>query len=121
MYFRNKFNNEFLYLCNKQEPKGGTVRLDNVNEFWIVDDYGPEQPSTLHVIPLLLYNKITSSNDDDKKVEDYLMICQNKSDTIVTCEYDPNYFSEQTSEKHICDFGITNLTGDLVGILTKEV
>ena len=31
MYFRNKFNEEFLLLANNIEPKGGSVRLDQIN------------------------------------------------------------------------------------------
>lgn len=115
-YFRNKFNKEFLFLCEKQEPKGGEIRLDDKNHtFWVFKKRNaPNQPKTIQVIPLLLYNKIESKNKKDINIEDYMMICQNKSDTIVKCEYDKNHRSEQ-SEDYICDFGITTVTGDLAG------
>ncbi len=123
VYFRNKFNKEFLYLCNEQ-PKGGSVRLDDKDHvFWVFrrrnliglpsgkSDYCPK---TVQVIPLLLFNKIRSSSNEDLNVEDYMMICDDKSDTTITCWYDPNYVSAQSEDK-ICDFGVKNITGDLNG------
>lgn len=115
-YFRNKFNREFLYLCNKQEPKGGSVRLDNKDHtFWVFRKRNTKyQPNTIHVIPLLLYNKIESTWNKDLNVEDYMMICDNRSDTTITCYYDDTVVSEQVEEQ-ICDFGIKTITGDLSG------
>lgn len=116
-YFRNKFNKEFLYLCNKQEPKGGSVRLDDSDHlFWIFrrrDTHS--QPKSVQVIPLLLFNKIRSSKDD-YNLEDYMMLCDDNSDTIVTCSYDPYYVSQQADDNKVCDFGIKNITGDLSGL-----
>ena len=115
-YFRNKFNKEFLFLCQRQEPKGGSVRLDDKDHtFWVFRKrYTGNQPKTIQVIPLLLFNKIKSTNKQDINVEDYMMLCKNKSDTEVTCSYDPNYVAED-GEDYVCDFGITAVTGDLSG------
>jgi len=121
-YFRNKFDKEFLFLCNKQEPKGGSIRLDApIKDFWVFRQRaGNTQPQTIQVIPLLLYNKIESDNKGDPQngiqgdinVDDYMMICQNLSETTVTCSYDPYYQTEQSTD-YICDFGVKNITGDL--------
>jgi len=122
MYFRNKFDPDFLRLCNEQEPKGGKIRLDSeYHTFWLFrrrnlnfpDKKKKNRPNTVHVIPLLLFDTIESTNIlEDKNVEDYMMICADKSDTTITCEYKGRGTSQQ-SEEHICTFGVEEITGDL--------
>lgn len=115
VYFRNKFNEEFLFLCNEQTPKGGSVRLDSDHPsfFKIVKNKGnPNQPDNVRVIPLLLFNKIRTNNAEDKIVEDYMALCEDKNDTVVTCSYDKNYTRLDKSD-YICNLGITTITGDL--------
>lgn len=124
MYFRNKFNKEFLFLCDRQEPKGGEIRMDStVKDFWIFRKRNSMgQPQTVEVIPLLLFNKLESDNKGnvsenipaDVNMEDYMMVCQDISDTTITCSYDPYYQTEQSTD-FICEFGIKNITGDLSG------
>ena len=115
MYFRNKFNKEFLYLCNNQEPKGGTVTLDDKDHiFWEFRRNGTKyQPKTVHVIPLLLYNTIESSNPNDENIENFMMICEDKSTTEIKCYYDKNAVGGP-DKVFVCDT-IPNLTGDLTG------
>lgn len=115
VYFRNKFDEEFLFLCNEQTPKGGSVRLDSDHPsfFNIVKNKGnPNQPDNVRVIPLLLFNKIRTNNAEDKIVEDYIALCEDKNDTVVTCSYDKNYTRLDKSD-YICNLGITTITGDL--------
>lgn len=115
MYFRNKFNEEFLFLCEEQTPKGGSIRLDDKNAsfFQIIKNKGnPSQPDNVRVIPLLLFNKLRTNNSNDKIVEDYMALCEDNNDTIVTCSYDPNYNGLNKSD-YICNLGITTITGDL--------
>ena len=116
MYFGNKFDSEFLHLANAQEPKGGTIRLDAKDRsFWVFRNrvaYG--QPQTIHVIPLLLFNQIESTNKDDLNVENYMMICQKHNDTSITCYYDENVRAGM-DKLFECDLGITTITGDLEG------
>ena len=113
MYFRNKFNEEFLYLCN-QQPKGGKLKLDDKNHiFWeVFQRKSYFRPGTLHVIPLLLFNTIKSSNPRDVNIEDFMMVCEDRGDTTIECLWDDNHVSEQALD-FICDMGITNITGDL--------
>ena len=88
---------------------------DKYHPFWSFRRKEKErQPKTIQVIPLLLYNHIRSSNSRDRNVEDYMMVCIDKGDTEIRCYYDKKEQSEQ-SEDFICDMGITNLTGDLIG------
>lgn len=106
-----------MYLCNKQEPKGGSVRLDSGDHtFWILRYRGTyNQPKTVHVIPLLLYNQLKSSNTNDFNVENYMMICERKSDTKITCYYDSNVRSGPDKD-YVCDIMDSNtITGDLDG------
>lgn len=114
VYFRNKFNEEFLFLCNEQTPKGGTMRLDQ-NSLFFYTEYNKSnsnQPSFTKVIPLLLFNKIMTSNSNDHVIEDLMVLCENKNDTTVTCLYDENYVKE--TDDYLCNFGITTATGDLL-------
>ena len=87
MYFRNKFNEEFLLLANNIEPKGGSVRLDQKNPlfFEIRQPAFDEVGRYVEVIPLLLYNRIKTKYsetkldndiiDKDKIVEDWIALC----------------------------------------------
>lgn len=124
MYFRNKFNEEFLLLADNISPKGGSVRLDQKNPlfFEIMRPAFDEAGRYITVIPLLLYNKITTTysetkldNDNpnkDKVIEDWIVLCVNRKDDIITCEYDENYVSEQETD-YICNLNFPEITGDL--------
>lgn len=124
MYFRNKFNEEFLLLANNIEPKGGSVRLDQKNPlfFEIRQPAFDEVGRYVEVIPLLLYNRIKTKYsetkldndiiDKDKIVEDWIALCVNRKDNIITCWYDDKYISEQGND-YICNVNIVEVTGDL--------
>ena len=124
MYFRNKFDEEFLLLANNISPKGGKVRLSNSNPLFFefikpaFDDTG----RYIMVIPLLLYNHIytsfseTSKSNDitkkDKVVEDWVVLCENRKDCEIVCEEIDKVKSEQNTDK-LCDMNISTLTGDI--------
>ena len=123
MYFRNKFDEEFLLLANNISPKGGSVRLDNPNPtFFIINKPAFDEEGTyVEVIPLLLYNHIWTSysekriNNDiynkDKIIENYMALCVNRKDCIIYCDE-----REETSydeSNYNCNLNINNATGDL--------
>lgn len=113
-YFRNKFNEEFLFLANNISPKGGEIQLNDDDPlfFKITPMNIDGQPHHISVIPLLLYNKLSSTNSDDHNVEDYMMLCKNKLDTHVYAEYDETYITKQETS-YVCDMGVNVVTGDL--------
>lgn len=124
MYFRNKFDEEFLLLANNISPKGGEVRLDQENPlfFEIIRPPFDESERYVMVIPLLLYNHIyttfseaTQDNETlikDKIVEDWVALCVNRKDCVVTCEEINKYYSGQNTSV-MCNMGLTNITGDM--------
>ena len=123
MYFRNKFDEEFLLLANNISPKGGSVRLSNPNPSFFEFIKPPfDDDGYIMVIPLLLYNHITTtfsettkSNDiknKDKIIEDWVALCENRSDCVITCSEIDQTESEQNTNK-LCDMNITTITGDM--------
>lgn len=114
-YFRNKFNPEFLFLCNHQD-KGASVQLNEQDPlFFIFEKQDTNtQSKQIKVIPLVLYNKIITTNQNDKIIEDYIVLCEAKSDTTISVIYDKNYISESRND-YSCNLGITTITGDLAG------
>ena len=124
MYFRNKFNEEFLLLADNISPKGGSVRLDQKNPlfFEIRKPAFDEAGRYITVIPLLLYNRIKTSYSEtkidndiqnkDKIIEDWIALCVNRKDDIITCWYDEKYISEQEHD-YLCNLNIVEVTGDL--------
>ncbi|MBO7210106.1 MAG: hypothetical protein J6V44_03715 [Methanobrevibacter sp.] len=70
----------------------------------------------ISVIPILLFNRITSSTgaivNNDKNIEDKMMLCKNNKDTVVTCWYQEGYVSQYDSD-YICGMNISQITGDL--------
>lgn len=120
-YFRNKFDPEFLALCNKQE-KGNTipVSLATNDDFWVFRRRnGKHQPNTIQVLPLVMCNRLYSSNKDDLNVENRMLICHNRSDTKVWCEWDDVETNEE-GQRFICTLGIRTITGDLLGKQKKD-
>lgn len=115
MYFRNKFNEEFLFLANNISPKGGSVRLDNNNPLYFIFEKAifDEKGRYITVKPILLYNKIETNNSNDRNIEDWIVLCENRSDTIITCLWDNNYLTKQDTN-YICDLNFVNINGDLV-------
>lgn len=114
MYFRNKFDEEFLFLANDISPKGGSVRLDNPNPLYFIFEKPPydEWGRRILVKPLLLYNKITTSNKNDKVVGDWVVYCANRSDTRILCSWVDNYRTEQ-QDPVTCDLGFININADI--------
>ena len=111
-YFRNKFDEEFLFLANEQ-PKGASTRLDSPDtDFFIIQNQSKVKtsPNTVRVIPLVLYNRIRSSNPKDKIIEDYMALCRPVSDTRITCDYDEDYERKVQENK----YGIRTVTGDFI-------
>lgn len=100
MYFRNKFNEEFLYLCNNIHPKGATTRIGTCSNLFFEFRQNPHT-KTVKIIPLILYNKLKSSNPHDKNIEDYILLCENKSDTKISALYDEKY--TRPSEEYVCN------------------
>ena len=117
-YFRNKFDEEFLYLCNHQ-PKCEykKVRLDSVSHtFWMFKEFThSRQAKTVHVIPLLLFNRIASTNPEDKNVDNYMMICKNISDTVVVCNWSDYERGGKSDSTQNCSYWIKEINGDLEG------
>ena len=118
MYFRNKFNEEFLYLADNISPKGGSIKLGSDEPLFFEVKYPAfdEAGRYITVIPLLLFNRIKSSTgvktSNDKNIEDWMMLCKNNKDTVVTCWYDEKYISPHDVD-YICDLNIPEITGDL--------
>ena len=122
MYFRNKFDEEFLLLANNISPKGGSVRLSNGNPlfFEFIKPFGDDK--YIMVIPLLLYNHIettfsetTKTNDTldkDRVIDDWIVLCENRKDCVITCMEIEKNRSEQNIDK-MCDMNIYTLTGDM--------
>ena len=120
MYYRNKFDEEFLFLANEQ-PKGASIRLDQSSDFFQIikqnNNTNKNTPNTILVIPLILYNKIQSSNPEDKIIDDYIAICKPLSDTKITATYDEEYnrsIGENT-------YGTKLVTGDFVRFEDDEL
>lgn len=140
MYFGTKFNYDFTKLLLLQEPKGGTVQLnDKSNPFWRFEqgrytykyhngthDY--ENSPYLVVQPLLMFNKITSTNSSDYPIQDHdivfksddpvnpkradqEIVCWDKADTKLTCYQDTSI--ETLDEYYTCDSHL-KMTGDVV-------
>lgn len=107
MYFRNKFHEEFLYLCNNIYPKGATTRIGTCSSLFFEFRQNPHT-KTVKVIPLILYNKLKSTNPNDKNIEDYIMLSENKADTIIRAIYDERY--TRPSEEYLCN--LAKISGD---------
>ncbi|WP_455644813.1 hypothetical protein [Methanosphaera sp.] len=109
MYFRNKFNEEFLELCNLIEPKGISRKISTHSSPFFEYKINP-QTGRVMCIPLVLYNKLISSNINDTNLEDFVMLCEDTPDTIITAVYDEDYVRE--SEQFVCSIAPSH--GDFV-------
>ena len=88
---------------------------DKDHTFWIFRKKGTYgQPNTVHVIPLLLYNQIESSNLEDQNIENMMMICKNDGSTVIKCYYD-SMVTSGPDKVYECKFGVEGITGDLDG------
>lgn len=108
MYFKNKFNPEFLTLSNMQTPRGGHEKIGDHSSIFFHIEKNKDDP-TVKVIPLLLFNRLNSSNSSDRNIEDYMMLCDDNADTEVTAIYDERY--TRKSDKFMCNLNV-NDTGD---------
>ena len=90
-FFRDKFDNEFKTLCQLISPKGITTRISSYTQefmnYKITYAMQTEQPQII-AIPLVLYNTLKSSNPNDINIQDHVMLCENKADTVITATYD---------------------------------
>ena len=89
MYFGDKFNEEVQLLARHQK-KGGSTRLGKYNgAFYKIAPVNPnnkkERPPYIKVIPLLMFDKISSSNSNDTSFEHKCIICENNPSTIIRC------------------------------------
>lgn len=128
LYFGNKFDKEFYYLCvcQKKGLEGSFKLLDSMwwefrkhssDRFKYKNDKhnSKKQPTYIHALPLVLTNKLSSSNSDDKNIEDKMLLCKYDSSTRLRCEWVKKRLMANEDDGYICDFGITTITGDLVG------
>ena len=109
MYFRNKFNEEFLQLCNLI-PKGASTRIGNYSSLFFEFRKNPHTNRVL-VIPIIMCNRIKSTNSHDVNLQDYAMLCEDKQDTTITAYYDEDYV-QNTREQYICE--IASNSGDFI-------
>jgi hypothetical protein len=109
MYFRNKFNEEFLQLCDLI-PKGASTKIGSYSSLFFEFRRNPHTNRVL-VLPLVLCNKLRSTNSHDINLQDYAMLCESKQDTTIYAEYDENY-TQNSTEQYICD--IASTTGDFI-------
>ena len=90
MYFEDKFNKEIQFLARIQ-PTGGETTLGqfDVEAFWKQSVVNPnnkkERPSLVKVIPLLMFNRVESDNDDDMSFHNKVLLCHNKPSTKIRC------------------------------------
>lgn len=90
MYFENKFNKEIQFLARLQ-PTGGETTLGqfDTEAFWKQSVVNPnnkrERPLLVKVIPLLMYNRVESDNDDDTSYHHKALLCYNKPSTKIRC------------------------------------
>ena len=109
MYFRNKFDEEFFNYCKHIQPRGASTNINDCSSLFFEFKQNPHTKRVL-VIPLVLYNKLSSSNNDDVILEDKAALCLNSPDTIISCEYDETYAPE--TNDFVCD--ITKPSGDYI-------
>lgn len=108
-YFRNKFNEEFLELCNDIEPKGmDDTAISDYSNIFTEYRRRPDHPF-IEVMPLVLYNILESSNPRDRNVEDYMMLCEDSASTVITASWDETHKARQ--EGYVCDL-LDVVTGD---------
>ena len=90
MYFNDKFNKEIQVLARHQ-PCGGSTNLGKFDSgaFYKIAPVNPnnkkERPPYVKVIPLLMFNRLESSNPADKSFENLCLICENKPSTNIRC------------------------------------
>lgn len=102
MYFRNKFNKEIQHLIRNMDEWGAKTRIGNFNS----NLFEKRQVKTknwsssyVEIYPLVMYNKIESSYDDDtvynnsdknKHIYSGVVVAKNRSGTIISCGRDDN-------------------------------
>lgn len=90
MYFEDKFNKEIQFLARLQ-PTGGETTLGqfDTEAFWKQSVVNPnnkkERPSIVKVIPLLMYNRVESDNDEDMSFHNKVLVCYNNPSTKIRC------------------------------------
>jgi hypothetical protein len=89
MYFADKFNKEIQILARHQAT-GGETNLGNFDSgaFYKLAPVNPNNPNKVpfvKVIPLLMFNRISSDNPNDTSFENLCIICENKPSTKIRC------------------------------------
>lgn len=92
MYFRNKFNKEIQVLARHQE-KGASVVLGKFNSDLFYKQAplplsDTNTPPYVKIIPLIMYNRIKSSNKNDKVFDNSCVICENNPSTEITAYWE---------------------------------
>lgn len=106
MYFEDKFNTEIQFLARIQ-PTGGETTLGNFDHeaFWKQSVVNPnnrkERPPIVKVIPLLMFNRLESDNDDDTSFHHKTLICHNKPSTRIRCYTVDEDVVEEESEDEV--------------------
>lgn len=106
MYFKNKFNKEIQSLIRSMDTIGAKSRLGDINTnlFQVEEVIGQKsskkgveaQSDKKHVLvyPLVMYDKITSSNSDDvafvnsdldENIYSGVLIAEKRDGTIIKC------------------------------------
>lgn len=82
MYFKNKFNKEIQTIVRNIPVKDTTSTLSRLDKnLWKVESY---DFNTLKIIPLLIHEKYSSSNNNDKVYENNIVVANNRSKTKLT-------------------------------------
>lgn len=115
MYFKNKFDEDFLRYCNLIENKGASVRVKPGSSPFFEMTTNPST-GRVKVIPLVLFNKIRSDNPNDINIDDYMMLCENTPNTSIRATYDETY--TRSTEEFVCQ--IAQASGDFKELLDEE-
>ena len=133
MYFGTKFDTVVTQLLLLQEPKGGKVRLsDKTNGFWKFEQemHNGSKAKYVTVQPLLMFNKITSSNKLDIPIQDHEItfntddlldtkseqeiVCWDTANSLITCYYDEQLGA--LDDQYVCNTN-QKITGDVEDII----
>ena len=84
MYFSNKFNKEVQHLVRGMEEKGATTNVDYVNkDLWYLETFSH---NILKIIPLIMYDKLTSSNSENIVYDNSIVVGKHENGTIITAK-----------------------------------
>lgn len=81
MYFRNKFNKEIQTLIRSMHDKGATTSIDYINpNLWQIEAFDHD---IIKIISLLMYDKLESSNPEDKVYDNEIVVAKQTSGTTI--------------------------------------